>query len=99
MNSNGLVSVFTIHEFLWEVISQYQEELKKALVEHNLEESKKKSKEPIDSLESKLINAKIVYTEYGKNYEKGKISHNEVIVLSHKIFTSHSKKNIKNSIK
>jgi len=92
INNNTLVLVFTIHEFLWEIIRRYQEELKKAVTEYHLEESNKKLKQPIDDLESKLTNTQIIYTEYGKNYEKGKISHNEVIALSHKIFTSHSKK-------
>ena len=45
INNNTLVLVFTIHEFLWEIIRRYQEELKKAVTEYHLEESNKKLKQ------------------------------------------------------
>ena len=79
INNNTLVLVFTIHEFLWEIIRRYQEELKKAVTEYHLEESNKKLKQPIDDLESKLTNTQIIYTEYGKNYEKEKIGNKKVM--------------------
>ena len=75
--------VSTIHDFLWENIKNYQNELKNCLVELiNSEEIKFKEKN-ISNDYFKNIN--IQYKEY-LDIEKGIISHDEVIVAANKMY-------------
>lgn len=75
--------VSTIHDFLWENIKNYQNELKNCLVELiNSEEINFKEKN-ISNDYFKNIN--IQYKEY-LDIEKGIISHDEVIVAANKMY-------------
>ena len=75
--------VSTIHDFLWENIKNYQNELKNCLVELiNSEEIKVKEKN-ISNDYFKNIN--IQYKEY-LDIAKGIISHDEVILVSNKMY-------------
>lgn len=75
--------VSTIHDFLWENIKNYQNELKNCLVELiNSEEIKFKEKN-ISNDYFKNIN--IQYKEY-LDIENGIISHDEVIVTANKMY-------------
>lgn len=75
--------VSTIHDFLWENIKNYQNELKNCLVELiNSEEIKFKEKN-ISNDYFKNIN--IQYKEY-LDIENGIISHDEVIVAANKMY-------------
>lgn len=84
---NALVHVSTIHDFLWDVVKSYQKELKKVLIEYNDQESKK----PVENLEEFIADLDITYFQYGRNFEKGRISHDEVLNFSGKIFKSYPK--------
>lgn len=88
IDNNALVLVSTIHEFLWDIIKNYQSELKTLLIEHNdsLEPVKK-----IQDLEEKLRGNKIEYSKYGKSLEDGQISHDDVITFSELIFKKYPK--------
>ena len=88
IDNNHLVFVRTIHEFLWEVIRNYQIELKKVLIEYNNEQKPGKK---IEDLEKKLNTINIEYTQYGRSFENGRITHDDVIEFSSKIFDSYPK--------
>lgn len=87
IDNNSLVIVSTIHDFLWGIIKNYQSELKKEIVEYN----KSKSREPVEDLENILKHIKVKYSQYGKNFETGKITHDDVIRISKNIFCKYSK--------
>lgn len=76
------VEVYTIHEFFWKVIKNYQIDLKEIL-QTKLDTEDKKN-------EFKNIN-KIQYKEYRK-YEKGIISHNDIINFTKILFDTYNNK-------
>lgn len=84
---NPLVLVLTIHEFLWHVISTYQTELKTEIIAFD----KAKSKAPIEGLEGLLKTLPIIYTEYGRHFDEGKISHDDVLEFSRALFEKYPK--------
>jgi len=84
---NPLVHVSTIHDFLWDVIKNFQSELKKILIDYNNQESNK----PVENLKAFINDLVIEYSQYGRNFEKGRISHDEVLNFSGKIFGSYPK--------
>lgn len=84
---NPLVSVQTIHKYLWSVIKNYQAEIKSELIFSN----KTESKEPIEDLENIIKAVEITYSEYGKNYQEGEIFHDDVIKFSGRIFKKYPK--------
>lgn len=81
-----LVFVGTIHEFLWEVIRGYQQEIKAEILVHNDE-----LKKPTEDLQNLLPALEISYSDRGRNYAKGRISHDEVIELSRRLFQQYPK--------
>ncbi len=87
IENDPLVFVSTIHEFLWSVIEKYQSELRAELIEYNKSEAKK----PVEDLENLLVGKTIVYSKFGKKYEEGRITHDDVIHLSEKIFNKYPK--------
>lgn len=87
IENNPLVFVSTIHEFLWSVIEKYQNELRAELIEYN----KTKAKKPIEDLASFLADKAITYSKFGKKYEEGRITHDDVINLSSEIFNKYPK--------
>ncbi|MGL5903849.1 MAG: UvrD-helicase domain-containing protein, partial [Cetobacterium sp.] len=76
------IEVYTIHEFFWKIIKNYQKELKK-IVELKLDTDEKK--------EAFKDVKKIQYKEYIK-YEKGVISHNDILVISKELFERYGSK-------
>ena len=83
LDFNNLVEINTIHEFFWSVISNYQINLKKELIEyHNWFDSDKK----IDDLEIILENIDVSYGKYWRRLEKWEITHEDVIELSIRLF-------------
>lgn len=75
------VEVYTIHEFFWKIIKSYQKELKD-IIELKLDIEKKESFKNINRIE---------YREY-KKYEKGIISHDDIIKISKELFDKYGDK-------
>lgn len=86
INYNPLVIVGTIHEFLWEVISPFQTELKLILDELN-----QGRREPFENLLESLEGKQIDYSQFGANYGEGRISHDEVLEMASRIFDEYPK--------
>lgn len=83
---NSLVVIQTIHEFLWSIIKNYQLVLKKELIIIN-----NNSKKIIEGLEITIHNIEVTYSEYGRDYEKGRLFHDDIITLSGVIFEKYKK--------
>ena len=86
INSDPLVRVSTIHDFLWSVISDHQKELRECILEAN-----KKNEETahIDDLD--LTGVPIVYWQYGRKWQEGKIHHDDVISFASEMFLLYPK--------
>ena len=77
--------VSTIHDFLWDSIAQFQKELKETLLELiNEPDSVIKNPTPGEIYSNKFENG-IQYKEYVR-ISNGEISHDEVLVLAHRMF-------------
>ena len=83
------LKVSTIHDFLWDTIKNFQDELKFAIVE--LSKNETITKIYLDNPDITLFEGlKIEYKEYVK-LKEGIISHNEVITLSEFMFSEYPK--------
>lgn len=87
IENNPLVFVGTIHQFAWYAIKNYQTELIVEILEYNSKDTKKH----IDDLDVKLNDKKIEYSEYGRKFEEGQITHEDVIEFSNKLFEKYPK--------
>jgi len=87
IDNNPLVLVLTIHEFLWFVMKNYQKELKVEILKYNQADTKK----PVADLETKIQQTTIEYSQYGRKFEKGKITHEDVLEFSSILFTTYPK--------
>lgn len=87
IDNNPLVLVLTIHEFLWHVIKNYQNELKTEILNFNKDDKKK----PIEDLETKIQRVSIEYSQYGRKFERGKITHEDVLEFSSRLFFNYPK--------
>lgn len=94
---NELVSVLTIHEFLWQSIKQFQKQIKIELCNLNnarLKADKYAGKESdyIESLENRIHNIdQVFYNDSSfRNFEKGELHHDDVIELSKMIFENYT---------
>jgi len=87
IDNNPLVFVGTIHEFLWHVMKNYQTELKKAILDFNAANERN----PVGDLETKIKDVTVTYSQYGRNFERGQITHNDVIEFSSKLFEAYPK--------
>lgn len=87
IENNPLVFVGTIHQFAWHVIKNYQAELFTEIIEYNSKDTKKH----INDLDKKLKDKKIEYSEYGRKFEEGQITHEDVIEFSNKLFEKYPK--------
>ncbi len=81
-----LVFVGTIHEFLWSLIENYQKELKSEIIVYN-----ERLKNPAEGLDEALPGVRVVYSDRGRKFVKGRISHDEVIALAHSLFLKYPK--------
>lgn len=87
IDSNPFVLVCTIHEFLWHIIKNYQAELKNEVIILNGSTDEEEN----ERLRKVLATKKIEYSQFGRNFEYGQISHNEVINLSSALFEKYPK--------
>ncbi len=88
--SHQNLHISTIHDFLWENISSYQKELKETLLEGiNSEVSPYKN----IHVDKPYVNDFIDGISYSENLSiaKGKISHDEIIVLANHMYKKYSK--------
>ena len=86
INSDPLVRVSTIHDFLWSVICDHQEELRKCVLEANKEKEEAKRIANLD-----LTGVTIDYWQYGSKWQEGKIHHDDVISFASKMFQQYPK--------
>lgn len=86
INGDPLVRVSTIHDFLWSVIRDHQKELRECIVDANM--SKEESKR-ISTLD--LTGIDIEYWQYGRDWQEGKIHHDDVITFSSQMFLLYPK--------
>jgi DNA helicase-2/ATP-dependent DNA helicase PcrA len=86
--------VSTIHEFLWRNIKHFQEELKKTLIELIIDETQPKFRilggEEVDHDFYNNLREGIQYKEFVR-LKDGIISHDELIVLAHKMYEKYPK--------
>lgn len=84
------VRISTIHDFLWDIISPFQRELKETLIE-GINDSESSFKNiHVDLPYSNDFIDGITYSEH-LSLAKGNISHDEVIILACKMFEKYTK--------
>lgn len=88
--SSTNIIVSTIHDFLWNNISSFQNEVKETLLEGINEQPTQFKNIHIDVPYSNNFDNGIMYKEY-LNIDKGYISHDEVIILANKMFNKYIK--------
>lgn len=91
--NNPLIEVQTIHEFLWSCIANFQTELHLKLNEINIEYERQRTQENrratyqfIPDLLTLTNTKKIEYTDYGRNFGEGKLTHEDIILISYYMF-------------
>jgi DNA helicase-2/ATP-dependent DNA helicase PcrA len=87
IENNPLVLVLTIHEFLWFVMKNNQKELKEEILKFNKADEKK----PVEDLETKIQKVTVEYSQYGRKFENGKITHEDVLEFSSILFKTYPK--------
>lgn len=97
-NENLWVS--TIHEFIWNLIRKYQNEIKDVLVELINDEAEKNFKKPKDFSEDLISKDyfKNIYVDYDEYYSvtpnnenRIKISHDHILIIAEKMFQKYKK--------
>ena len=97
---NENIWVSTIHEFIWNLIKKYQNEIKDVLVELINDETEKNFKKPKDFSEDLISKDyfKNLYVDYDEYYSvtqnvenKVKISHNHILIVAEKMFDKYKK--------
>ena len=97
---NDNIWVSTIHEFIWNLIRKYQNEIKDILVELINDETENNFKKPKDFSESLISKDyfKNLYVDYDEYYSvtpnvenKVKISHDHILIVAEKIFKKYKK--------
>lgn len=88
------LTVSTIHDFLWDNIKHFKNELKQSLIalinDDSITKIKNPEEDPISETYFDLLDEGIQYKEYLK-IKEGIISHDEVIVLANHIFKTYPK--------
>jgi DNA helicase-2/ATP-dependent DNA helicase PcrA len=94
---NDLVNVFTIHEFLWKSIKQFQKQLKILLCKLNetrlsIDLVKGKDSKYIKNLNERIEGvSEVFYNDSSfRDFEKGELHHDDVIELSKMVFQEYS---------
>lgn len=94
---NDLVNVYTIHEFLWQSIKQFQTQLKIELCKLNetrlaIDIAKGKESNYIENLNLRIQYVKNVFYNDStyRDFEKGELHHDDVIELSKMLFKEYS---------
>ncbi len=82
------LKVSTIHDFLWETIVPFQEEMKKTLIELINDPDSSIKNPKADEVFFNEFPDGIQYKEYVR-LDRGEISHDEVIILAHKMYSKY----------
>lgn len=88
LDYNEIVKVNTIHEFLWDLISSYQFNLKKEITEFN---SNLDLDKRIDNIDTIIKDLTIVYWKYWTRLMKWELWHSEVISFSINMLNKYNK--------
>ena len=97
---NDNIWVSTIHEFIWNLIRKYQNEIKDILVELINDKTENNFKKPKDFSEGLITKDyfKNLYVDYDEYYSvtpnvenKVKISHNHILIVAEKMFEKYKK--------
>ncbi|MBD8479283.1 UvrD-helicase domain-containing protein [Microbacterium sp. CFBP 8794] len=86
LNADPLALVGTIHEFLWQVISPFQRELRLEMLAINA-----KAKKPIEGLDLLLATQPVTYGQFGRHFDRGELSHDDVLAVAGALFTKYPK--------
>ncbi len=93
---NNLVNVYTIHEFLWQSIKQFQKQLKIELCKLNEIRYQKdvdngKASKYIENLKDRIDNIEAVFYNDSsfRDFENGELHHDDVIEISKMLFESY----------
>jgi DNA helicase-2/ATP-dependent DNA helicase PcrA len=81
-----LVRVSTIHDFQWSLIERHQAELREELVLHN-----RGLKRPFEDFDSLDPATRVTYSNRGRWFPDGQISHDDVIQLSKRMIARYPK--------
>lgn len=87
LNDHPLVAVDTIHEFLWSVIADFQDELKLEMIAQNDADEKNH----IDDLDSLLKLLRVSYGQFGRHFDRGEIFHDDVLSIAAALFEAYPK--------
>ncbi|GEM51837.1 DNA helicase [Empedobacter brevis NBRC 14943 = ATCC 43319] len=94
---NDLVNVYTIHEFLWQSIKQFQKQLKVELCKLNevrlaSDKSNSKDSKYLENLSARVENIdNVIYDDSSfRDFEKGELHHDDVIDLAKMIFENYN---------
>lgn len=87
IDNDPLVIGSTIHEFLWDVIKNFQKELKQEVLILNEQDVSNK----IENLKDLISDIQIEYSQYGRRFEEGRITHDDVISISTSLFSKYPK--------
>lgn len=86
--NDPLITVATIHEFLWQLTRDFQTELRTAVRRFNAElkltSTRKKDAEELDTVLKTGI--KIDYSEFGSNLLEGRIHHDDLLCIANIMF-------------
>ncbi|MER6100650.1 ATP-dependent helicase [Streptomyces sp. NPDC001728] len=85
ISADPLVTVGTIHEFLWSVIRDYPRELWQQILQYN---NGLRKPEDLDGIATPSA---IEYSDRGRKLSEGRISHDDVIALSLRLVAAHPK--------
>ncbi|MEV8606089.1 UvrD-helicase domain-containing protein [Streptomyces griseoviridis] len=86
ISADPLVTVGTIHEFLWDVIQDYPRELWQQLLDYNSDDVR--NPEDLTEVATPPV---IEYSDRGRKFSEGRISHDDVIALSLRLVTAYPK--------
>ncbi|KQY03697.1 DNA/RNA helicase [Rhizobium sp. Root73] len=88
--SNERLTVRTIHDFLWDVVSPFQQELRKVLVELLSGDEPKLEPGTVVVSGNMFAGKKVQYKEFTRVGD-GIVSHDEVIIIAHAMFETYPK--------
>lgn len=87
ISADPLVTVGTIHEFLWDVIQDYPRELWQQLLDYNNSDDVRNPEDLTEVATPPVIE----YSDRGRKFSEGRISHDDVIALSLRLVAAYPK--------
>ncbi len=87
---NNKIHISTIHDFLWDNISSFQNELKSTLIESINDPEVRYKNITVTTPYTNIFNDGIRYTEFLR-LSDGKISHDEIITLANQMYKKYPK--------